>query len=89
MRQVARCNEGTTPDYEIIEEVLDYCLSYPFLCHHTKEDLFYRKLRVRDAAATEAIGDLEADHEELALLTRRFAATLHQTPHQPGHSARG
>jgi hemerythrin-like domain-containing protein len=84
MRQVARSNEGMTPDYEIIEEVLDYCLSYPVLCHHTKEDLVYRKLRIRDAAATDAIGDLEADHEELALLTRRFAATFHQTLHQAG-----
>ncbi|MEE8538234.1 MAG: hemerythrin domain-containing protein [Woeseiaceae bacterium] len=84
MRQVAKCNEGTSPDYEIIEAVLDYSLSYPVLCHHTKEDLVYRKLRVRDAAATDAIGDLEADHEELALLTRRFAATFHQTLHQAG-----
>ena len=59
-------------------------MSYPVLCHHTKEDLVYRKLRVRDAAATDAIGDLEADHEELALLTRRFAAAFHQTLHQAG-----
>ncbi len=84
IRQVARCKEGTTPNYEIIEEVLDYSLSYPILCHHTKEDLVYRRLRVRDAAATDAIGDLEADHEELALLTRKFAATFHQTLHEAG-----
>lgn len=84
MRQVAKCYEGTTPNYEIIEEVLDYSLSYPILCHHTKEDLVYRRLRVRDAAATDAIGDLEADHEELAFLTRKFAATFHQILHEAG-----
>ena len=60
--------------------VLDYSLSYPILCHHTKEDLVYRRLRTRDAAATDAIGDLEADHEELATLTRRFAVTFDSGP---------
>ena len=47
MRQVAKCNEGVSPNYEIIEEVLDYSLSYPILCHHTKEDLVYRRLQAR------------------------------------------
>ena len=84
MRQVSKFKEGTTPEYEIIEMVLDYSLSYPILCHHTKEDLVYRRLRTRDAAATDAIGDLEADHEELATLTRRFAVTFHQTLHEAG-----
>ena len=75
-RQIALFRRGDGTDYDLIESVLDYSLTYPDLCHHPKEDLVYQALRIRDPEAAEAVGDLLADHEQLASLTRRIATAL-------------
>jgi hemerythrin-like domain-containing protein len=80
-RQVAIFDEGGKPDYEIILGITDYFLDYPDRCHHPKEDLLARKIVERAGDAGRAAGaegaagplrELEARHEELAILTRRF-----------------
>ncbi len=76
--QVVRFEDGGQADFDLVRSILDYFLGYPDLCHHPKEDLVVRKLRERDPGAVEAIGDLEEKHRELATVTRRFAAALHQ-----------
>lgn len=73
-RQVAIFDRGGSPDYDIVEGVIDYFQSYPDLYHHPKEDLVFQKLQMRDPAAVERIGDLRKEHEELACRTRDFAA---------------
>jgi hemerythrin-like domain-containing protein len=75
-RQLARFDQGGDPDYDILQGVLDYCLTYPDLYHHPKEDLVYDRLRRRDPAAAAAIGDLQAEHRTLAEATRRFGSAL-------------
>ena len=77
-REIAVLDEGGVPDYETVDQVLDYCLNYPDLCHHPKEDLVLRALRKRDPVAADFVGDLEASHGELANQTRRFAAAVQQ-----------
>jgi hemerythrin-like domain-containing protein len=72
-RQVAIFDRGSSPDYGIVEAVIDYFQSYPDLYHHPKEDLVYQKLQQRDPAAAERVGDLRREHEELAARTREFA----------------
>ncbi len=37
-----------------------------------------------DPAAADGVEDLEAAHEELAALTRKFASTVHRVLHDPG-----
>lgn len=64
------------PDYALVKEIVEYCLTYPDQYHHPKEDLIYRALCRHEAAAEPAIGDLEAEHEALAEITREFAAAL-------------
>jgi hemerythrin-like domain-containing protein len=76
-QQLAVFEEGGQPDYDIIQGALDYCLSYQDLYHHPKEDLVFKHLRARDPAAAGAYGDLLGQHSDLAELTRRFAAGLH------------
>jgi glutamate synthase (NADPH/NADH) small chain len=68
--------EGGLPDYDLVTSSLDYCLNYPELCHHPKEDILYRKLRARDRRAAEEIGDLEEEHAILTGMTRKLAATV-------------
>lgn len=72
-RQIARFEAGAAPDYEIVESLVDYFIDFPDACHHPKEDLVFAKLRLRDPRAVARIGDLHAEHEELAELTLRFA----------------
>lgn len=71
---VREFEQAGSPDYDIIEGVIDYFLGYPDLYHHPKENLIYAKLRERDPVAAAEIGDLQAEHELLAQRTREFAA---------------
>ena len=70
--------QGGKPDYDLIGSILDYCLDYPEAVHHRHEDLVFHKLRARDAAAAEAVGDLEAEHAGLAARTRKLADAILQ-----------
>ncbi len=71
-RQLAIFDGGETPDYDIVRGVVDYCLDYPDLYHHPKEDLVFERLKARDPAAAAAVGDLPGEHGELTALTRRL-----------------
>jgi hemerythrin-like domain-containing protein len=71
-RQVAVFDEGGRPDYEIVTGVIDYFLDYPDRCHHPKEDLLARKIMAGADATDGPWRKLEAQHEELGILTRRF-----------------
>ena len=64
------------PDLDLLRGILDYFLTYPDQYHHPKEDLIYRALCRRDPALAPAIGDLEAEHEELAIATRELSGAL-------------
>lgn len=75
-RQIAVFDRGELPDYDIVEGVIDYCLAYPDLFHHPKEDLVYRRMQAREPAAAEAVGDLLSEHERLAALTRRLTEAV-------------
>ncbi len=72
-RQLALFDEGETPDFDIVRGVIDYCLNYPDLYHHPKEDLVLERLQAADPVAAAAVGDLAAEHRDLAALTHRFA----------------
>ncbi len=72
--EVAKFDRGEDPDYAIIESIVDYFQSFPDLYHHPKEDLVFRRLCQRDAAAAAAVGDLQREHEDLAARTRAFAS---------------
>jgi hemerythrin-like domain-containing protein len=74
--QVAAFRNDSLPDYEVIRATLDYFGSFPDICHHPKEDLIFARLRQRDPAAAERIGDLRKAHEQLAVRLRDAAAGM-------------
>jgi len=80
-RQVLLFEDGEEADLDIVKAVLDYCLTYPDLCHHPKEDVVLRRLTVRAPEAAVRVGDLQAEHETLSASTRRFATALHHLTH--------
>lgn len=74
-RQIELFEKGEHPDYELIQAVVDYCLTYPDVCHHPKEDAVYRHL-AQVPGWQRPLHDLEAEHAALATLTHRVAETI-------------
>ncbi len=70
--QLAGFDAGETPDYDIVRGVVDFCLEYPDLYHHPKEDLVFERLKALDPEAAAQVGDLPGEHGELAAQTRRL-----------------
>ena len=77
-RQVAIFDSGGRPDYDILLGVVEYLRDWSDRWHHPKEDLILDKLRLRDPAAAEAVGELEEHHEALAVLTEQFLAVIRE-----------
>lgn len=77
-REIKVFDEGEMPDYDLINGILTYNLSFPDTCHHPKEDLIYQKLKARDPAMAERLGDLEQEHRDLKQLTLRLATAVRE-----------
>ena len=67
---------GGSPDYELMLGIVEYLHDWSGQWHHPKEDLVLAKLRQRDPAAAERVGDLEADHHALADRTLQFREAI-------------
>ena len=63
-------------DYEILQTIIQYFQDYPESCHHPKEEMIFEKLKARDPAAAERVGDVEGDHEVEAKRLRSFARAV-------------
>ena len=66
-REFARFDAGEVPDYMLVQDIINYCLDYPDLCHHPKEDLIYDRMRARGAGSE--MSELQREHELLHHLT--------------------
>ena len=77
-RQVAIFESGGKPDYDILFGVVEYLRDWSDRWHHPKEDLVLEKLRQRDPAAAETVGELEQSHEALATLTEQFLDVIRE-----------
>jgi hemerythrin-like domain-containing protein len=66
------------PDYEILQAVIQYFQDYPESCHHPKEDMVFEKLKVRDPAAADRIGDVEAEHQVETMRLRRLVEAVEE-----------
>jgi hemerythrin-like domain-containing protein len=65
-----------SPDYEILQTVVEYFLEYPEKYHHPKEDIIFEKLKLRDPTAAASIGDAEAEHQLETTRLHRFAQAI-------------
>lgn len=80
--QVATLRNGEAADLDLMTQAIDYCLTYPDLYHHPKEDQLYRRL-VEKGISQYQVSDMEKAHEDLAGLTRRLAAALDEVVKAP------
>lgn len=74
--EFAQFKAGNSPDYELLSSALKYCLNYPELYHHPKEDLIYARLEERAPETLVDFGSLKTAHEALSDLTRRVSAMV-------------
>lgn len=75
-RQVSIFSDGGSPDYDLLQAVVEYFLDYPDLCHHPKEDKVAQRMLEQMPAEASGLRGLVAQHEELAALTRRLATVV-------------
>ncbi|TAI63671.1 hemerythrin domain-containing protein [Bradyrhizobium sp. Leo170] len=64
------------PDYEVIRAIIAYFEVYTEMYHHAQEDRVFAKLKIRDPAAAEKIGDLTHEHREGATRLHRVAKAV-------------
>ncbi len=69
-------SSGGHPDYDVLTSAAEYFMGFPDQCHHPKEDMILRRMRERDPDAAETVGELESDHEGIAILARRFSEAV-------------
>ena len=77
-RQVAAMERGDRPDWDIIQRIVAYCLTYPDIHHHPLEDRVLARLGAKDQQAAAPFATLPAEHRELSAALRRFAAATEQ-----------
>jgi hemerythrin-like domain-containing protein len=64
------------PDYEILQAIIEYFQDYPESYHHPKEDMVFKKLKMRDPAVANRIGDVEAEHQVETNRLRQLAQAV-------------
>ncbi len=73
-RELATLEQGEMPDFEMVGDILHYCMNYPDKVHHPKEDLVMRALVEQDVASSTKLRALEREHKQIAEVTTE----LHQ-----------
>ena len=72
-RQVDRMEAGERPDFDLIEQIVDYFFDFPEAAHHPKEDIVYAAVEAGNAPAALAAMDLDTDHENVTAQLKQFA----------------
>lgn len=67
---------GERPDYETVQDILRYLLTYPELVHHPLEDVIFARLLGKAPGLADGIGDLGREHARIDATIRRFDAAL-------------
>ncbi len=76
-QEVKTFEAGQHPDYDLVQSVLNYLLTYPDLYHHPLEDRLVQKLSKKtNSDEVPGAADLEREHKRLGATIRRFEAAL-------------
>lgn len=75
-RQIEILNGGDTPDFELMQDILDYLINYTEKIHYPKEEIFYEKLIEKGIDISSTMAELLQEHEVLLHKTTGFADTL-------------
>jgi len=70
--ELAELEEGASPDYDLLEDIMSYVTGYPDTYHHPTEDAVFARLRQTAPSAGREIDKLLAEHVELIACGREF-----------------
>jgi len=65
-----------SPDYEVLQTIIEYFRDYPERYHHPKEDIIFDMLRLRNPTVVATVGDVEAEHQLETKHLQRFAEAV-------------
>lgn len=71
-----RFHEGTEPDFELMDEMLEYIDNYADIVHHPTEDLIFRRALDRGAGHHEVFEVLMRQHGGLSQVIKRFRKSI-------------
>lgn len=71
-----RFHEGAEPDYDLMNEMLEYLDSYADIVHHPTEDLVFQRVLDKGVAQTELFDLLMRQHPGLSQVSKRFRQSL-------------
>ena len=71
-----RFHEGQEPDYELMDELLEYMDSYADIVHHPTEDLIFQRLLDKGVEPSEPFTILMRQHAGLSQLAKDFRQSL-------------
>jgi len=74
--QISIFETGDRPDYDLIQDIVEYFVTFPDLYHHPKENLIYRRMRDRDPEFDPDHGDLEGEHEKISDRLQGFSKAM-------------
>lgn len=77
-----RFHEGEEPDYDLMNEMLEYMDSYADIVHHPTEDLIFQRALDRGAGHHEVFEVLMRQHKGLAEISKRFRQALDGILHE-------
>ena len=80
--ELAAFDHGDPPDYDLVVDILDYCITYPDLYHHPLEDLIMERVKEREPKAAKWAVDLHDEHNRLMAQTRLFLGLVHDVRQQ-------
>jgi hemerythrin-like domain-containing protein len=75
-QQIELFEDGQPADYLLMNEIIEYFLTFPDLFHHPKENLILAKLRQRNPELARNVSDLDAQHSDISAELHRFAHVL-------------
>lgn len=75
-QQVELFENGLPADYPLMNEIIEYFLTFPDLFHHPKENLILERLRQRAPDLARKVGDLEGQHSDISHELHRFAHVI-------------
>ena len=80
-RQLSNFEEGKTLDFDIVDGIVHYCVSYPDRHHHPMEDLIFDRLKLRKPEILSGLHDLREEHADLGRRTRALAEAIDEIEH--------
>jgi hemerythrin-like domain-containing protein len=72
--QIKVMNDGNKPNWDILQGIFQYFLTYPDSGHHPIENQIVKRLHSKDPAAAEPFLGLEDEHRELSTTLHHIAA---------------